>query len=99
MTEPQAQTSPLIVLSYLQAKLMLKAKQAGALSAQISTNLGLTQAQVNFYPDFVCFANREQLAWQTVAEIADNQLVCFYVEDNIAIPSAGFPTSLAARTV
>ncbi len=63
---------------------MLQAKQAGQSSTKISTDLGLTQAEVKFYPDFVLFANGEQLDWQELEEIAGNQIVCFYIADNTA---------------
>src|SRR5438046_2699908 len=68
--EPHTQKSSFVVLSYIQTKLILSAKQNGQSSLLVSLDLGLTQAEIRLAPDFIHLPNGERLSWETIEEIA-----------------------------
>src|SRR5256886_14685907 len=75
-----------IVLSYIQAGSLLKAKQQGITSAQISPDLGLTTVMVTLTSEGVAFPHGEHLDWQSVEKISKAEVNCFILEDNAARP-------------
>jgi predicted methyltransferase len=54
------------------------------MSAQTSLDLGLTASQVSLAPDGVRLPDGQRLAWETVAEIAGDESVCYAVRDSAA---------------
>jgi len=75
-----------IILSYVQAEPLLKAKQQGIASMQISPDLGLSTVLVTLSSEGVVFPNGERLDWQSVEKISKAEVNCFILEDNAARP-------------
>ena len=75
-----------IILSYVQAEPLLKAKQQGIASMQISPDLGLSTVLVTLTSEGVVFPNGERLDWQSVEKISKAEVNCFILEDNAARP-------------
>ncbi len=75
-----------IILSYVQAGPLLKAKQQGIASMQISPDLGLSTVLVTLTSEGVVFPNGERLDWQSVEKISKAEVNCFILEDNAARP-------------
>jgi predicted methyltransferase len=75
-----------IILSYVQAVPLLKAKQQGITSIQISPDLGLSTVIVTFTLDGVVFPNGERLDWQSIEKISKSEVNCFILEENAARP-------------
>src|SRR5216684_826610 len=79
MTQP-------IVLSYIQAEPLLKAKQRGQTSIELSPDLGLTTVTVMLTPEGITFPNGELLDWQSIEKIGKSEVNCFILEDNTIRP-------------
>ncbi len=79
MTQP-------IVLSYIQAEPLLKAKQRGQTSIELSPDLGLTTVTVMLTPEGITFPNGELLDWQSIEKISKSEVNCFILEDNTIRP-------------
>lgn len=79
MTQP-------IVLSYIQVEPLLKAKQQGQTSVEISPDLGLTTVTVALTPKGAELPNGEHLDWQSIEKINKSDVNCFVVEDGIIRP-------------
>ena len=75
-----------IILSFVQAEPLLKAKQQGIASMQISPDLGLSTVLVTLTSEGVVFPNGERLDWQSVEKISKAEVNCFILEDNAARP-------------
>ncbi len=75
-----------IILSYVQAEPLLKAKQQGIASMQISPDLGLSTVLVTLSSEGVVFPNGERLDWQSVEKISKSEVNCFILEDNATRP-------------
>src|SRR5436190_17209937 len=75
-----------IILSYVQAELLLKAKQQGITSVQISPDLGLSTVIVNLTSEGVMFPNGEHLDWHSIEKISKSEVNCFILEDNAVRP-------------
>ena len=75
-----------IILSYVQAESLLKAKQQGIASVQISPDLGLSTVIVTLTSEGVAFPNGERLDWQSIEKIGKSEVNCFLLEDNTARP-------------
>ena len=71
-----------IVLSYVQVEPLLKAKQQGQTSAEISPDLGLTTITVRLTPEGVVFPNGERLDWRSVEKISKSEVNCFVLEND-----------------
>lgn len=71
-----------LVLSYLQAQLLLSARNQGLGTATISLDLGLSTREVALLPDRVALEEDEWLTWEDVEEIAGEEMVCFEIEDH-----------------
>jgi predicted methyltransferase len=68
-----------VVLSYIQAQRLLRAREEGAPTTQASPSLGLTQVSVRLEAEQVVFPSGERLSWQAVDEIGESKTVCFVV--------------------
>jgi predicted methyltransferase len=79
MTQP-------IVLSYIQAEPLLKAKQQGITCVEISPDLGLTKITVSLTPEGIAFPNGEHLDWRSIEKISKSEVNCFILEDNAIRP-------------
>src|SRR5437879_4452504 len=75
-----------IVLSYIQAESLLKAKQQGITSAQISPDLGLSTVMVTLTSEGVAFPHGEHLDWHSIDKISKSEVNCFILEDNTIRP-------------
>ena len=75
-----------IILSYVQAELLLKAKQQGITSVQISPDLGLSTVIVTLSSEGIAFPNREHLDWYSIEKISKSEVNCFILEDNAVRP-------------
>src|SRR6476620_1618629 len=74
----------MIVLSYLQAIQMLEARKNGQSAVTASTDLNLTQSEINLQPEGVLFPTGERLDWKSLEEISSNETACYSVENNEA---------------
>lgn len=99
-----------IVLSYIQAECVLKARAAGRDSVGVSLDLGLTTAEVALGPEGIRFPGGQVLAWEDLETISASERGCFVVEDDVPrkiqvfseasnrlyslMPTAGAPTML-----
>jgi predicted methyltransferase len=63
---------------------MLAARREGRDAAITSLDLGLTQTQVALRPEGVLFPDGQELAWERIEEISENEATCYLVEGNIA---------------
>ncbi len=79
MTQP-------VVLSYIQVEPLLKARQQGQTSVEVSPDLGITTVTVMLTPEGVAFPGRERLDWQSIEKISKSQVNCFIVEGNTIRP-------------
>lgn len=70
-----------IVLSHIQTKPLLQARDAGEHRAQVSLDLGLTTVEASIEPDGVCFPNGEFLRWEAINKINDSENSCFAIEE------------------
>ncbi len=70
-----------LMLSYVQAEGLLKAKRQGISPVRISPDLGVTTVGVTLTPEAVSFPTGEQLSWAGVEKIARTTNNCFIVED------------------
>src|SRR6266853_4217687 len=79
MTQP-------IVLSYIQTEPLLKAKQRGQTSIELSPDLGLTKIIVPLTHEGIAFPNGEHLDWRSIEKIGKSEVNCFILEDNTIRP-------------
>ncbi len=70
-----------IVLSHVQARVLLAARQAGQQSAETSPDLGLTTARVELEPGGARFPNCRLLTWEEVESVRESERGCFVVEE------------------
>jgi len=70
-----------IVLSYIQVKAILAAREKGEQTAEVSPDLGLSTRTVTITPEGVVFPGGEQLNWQDIEKIKKSQGKCFLVKD------------------
>ena len=75
-----------IILSYIQAESLLKAKQQGMASVQISPDLGLSTVIVMLTSEGVAFPSGERLDWHNVEKISKSEVNCFLLEDSTIRP-------------
>jgi predicted methyltransferase len=103
MTEP-------LVVSYVQVRTLLQAREKGEPAAMTSPDLGLTQIQVRLEEERVVLPDGDWLSWKEIEEIDENRTACFVVTNNQAekiqrfseafnrfyslMPTAGAPTLL-----
>jgi predicted methyltransferase len=70
----------MIVLSYVQADGLLKAKKAGSKVVEVSPDLGISNVTVEVSDSGVRFPSGERLSWQQVEKIKQADVNCFAVE-------------------
>ena len=75
-----------IILSYVQAESLLKAKQQGITSVQISPDLSLSTVIVTLTSEGIAFPNGEHLDWYSIEKISKSEVNCFILEDNAVRP-------------
>ena len=75
-----------IILSYVQAESLLKAKMQGIASVQISPDLGLSTIIVALTSEGIAFPNDERLDWHSIEKISKSEVNCFLLEDNTIRP-------------
>ena len=75
-----------VILSYIQAESLLKARAQGITSIDISPDLGLSMVIVTLTSDGVVFPNGEQLDWRSIEKTSTSEVNCFILEDNTARP-------------
>src|SRR5713226_9024086 len=75
-----------IVLSYVQVEPLLKARQRGQTTVEISPDLGLTSVKVTLTPEGVAFLTGERLDWRSIEKISKSEVNCFILEDNTIRP-------------
>lgn len=69
-----------VIISYLQAGVILSAKQQQLAHVEVSPDLGLTTITVTITPDGVVFPNGEQVTWEQVERVKKSPSNCFFVE-------------------
>src|ERR1700730_15551526 len=70
-----------IILSYVQAGLVLGARQKGQSSVEVSPDLGLTTVTAAITAEGILFPSGERLGWQQLEKIKKSQASCFIIED------------------
>ncbi len=70
-----------MVLSHIQTRPLLQAREAGEYRAEVSPDLGLTTVEVAIEPAGVRFPNGQSLRWETIEEISRSENNCFVIED------------------
>ncbi len=73
--------APSIILSHFQAQELLRAREQGARSVQVSPDLGLSRVEVSIEAQGVRFPGGEFLDWDAVEEIRHTPNSCFVVRD------------------
>jgi len=71
-----------IILSYIQAESLIKARQQGQTSVEISPDLGLSTVTVLLTPEGTIFPNGQRLDWNSIEKISKSEVNCFIVQDN-----------------
>jgi uncharacterized protein len=72
----------MIVLSHYEVKPLLKARQAGEASVEISPDLGLSRVVVTLTAEGVHFPSGDTLPWSAVEDIATSETKCFHLHDD-----------------
>ena len=72
-----------LVLSYLQAEDLLRARQAGEARVVGSSDLGLSTVEIGLEPSGVRFPDGQLLAWHDLETIRAAQRVCFLIEEGV----------------
>jgi uncharacterized protein len=75
-----------VILSYIQVEPLLKAREQGITSVQISPDLGLSMVIVELTFNGVIFPNGERLDWRSIEKISKSEVTCFILEENVARP-------------
>jgi len=70
-----------IVLSFLQARVLCDACQAGEISGRVSLDLGRTRTTVTLDAERVHLPDGQWLAWPDVETIAEHDNVCYVVQN------------------
>jgi predicted methyltransferase len=74
-----------VVLSYLQAQVMLDARRAGRSAVAVSLDLGLTTSEVILEPSGVRLPDGPALAWNDLEAINASERGCFTIEDGVLL--------------
>ncbi len=82
----QSSSTRPIILSYVQARPLLEAKQKGQITLDVSPDLGLTTVSVTIKPEGVTFPDGELLGWQSIEKISKSTVNCFLVENGTVRP-------------
>lgn len=73
--------SPPIVLSFIQARVLLAAQKAGQTQCQVSLDLGRTESEAILSMDSVAFESGVHVSWMSVHEISESENTCFSISD------------------
>lgn len=73
--------SELVVLSYLQARVLAQGQQSGQASVPSSPDLGLTTVKVCLEKDRAIYPDGQWLSWEEVEAIGQDESVCYVVGD------------------
>jgi len=71
----------LLVLSHIQTRPLLQAREASRHRVEVSPDLGLTTVEVVIEPTGVRFPDGDWLRWEAIEEISASENNCFVVED------------------
>ena len=80
----------MIVLSYLQTKQIIEARESDQSVVTVSTDLNLTKSEIRLQSENVLFPTGERLDWKSIKEISGNETACYYVENNASRVIKGF---------
>jgi predicted methyltransferase len=75
-----------IILSYVQAESVLKAKLQGKTSIEISPDLGLSMVKATLTSEGISFPNGERLDWQGLGKMSKSEVNCFILEGDTYRP-------------
>ncbi len=71
-----------IVLSYVQAEVLLATKQQGRVSVEVSPDLGISTVTVQVSQEGIHFPSGELVSWQQLEKIKKSNVNCFIVEQD-----------------
>ena len=71
-----------VILSFVQAEVMLAARQRGQAFVEVSPDLGISAVTAQVLPEGVRFPSGEQLGWQQLERIQKSNVNCFLIEPN-----------------
>jgi uncharacterized protein len=71
-----------LVLSYIQAEILLAARQQGKPSVEVSPDLGISMVTVKLSNEGVEFAEGERVSWRDIEKIKKATVNCFGVEED-----------------
>src|ERR1022692_4200166 len=77
-------TQTMIVVSHVQLRPILAARQAGRATATTSLDLGLTSQEVHLEAGRVVLTSDDWLPWAAVDDIAGTPTACYLVEGGAA---------------
>ena len=80
----------MIVLSYLQARQIIEARESDQSVVTVSIDLNLTESEIRLQSENVLFPTGERLDWKSIEEISANETACYYVENNASKAIKGF---------
>jgi len=72
----------MIVLSHIQTRPLLTARERGAETAVISLDLNLSTTEISLHADHISLPDGQTLSWERVADVNDSELSCYLVQDN-----------------
>jgi uncharacterized protein len=75
-----------LVLSYVQADLLLQARKQAQATLDVSPDLGITTVTVVLAETGITFSQGERLSWEQVEKIKRSDTTCFRVEANTLYP-------------
>jgi uncharacterized protein len=75
-----------IILSYVQLEPLLKARQQGQSSVEISPDLGLSTVTAKLTPEGITFPNGQHLDWHSIEKISKSEVNCYILEDDAIRP-------------
>ena len=75
-----------IILSYVQAESVLKAKQQGKAFIEISPDLGLSTVLATLTSEGISFPSGERLDWQGLGKMSKSEVNCFILEGDTYRP-------------
>jgi hypothetical protein len=76
--------SSFAVLSYIQARAILAAREAGQPTIEVSPDLGRTLASLQLAAQGIRLPDGQQVAWAVLADIADDEATCYRLEEGRA---------------
>ncbi len=74
------------ILTYLQARVLLKQFEKGLKQTEISLDLGISTCQVFLEPQGILLPDGQQLGWEQVRQIGEEENICFRIEHNSPTP-------------